>query len=345
MEAAGQKGGNEALVNLQKMISDLKSIPAGASPVDGGSKSSNSSGRRESNARDGQRSESVKIPAATGSQQQHQLKADAPSFTPSLQTFSPPVSQASLSPIPSLTALPHPRSMSTGSAPRRSSNGAVIQAPGGPFLQHLTSHPEMEDEVLPFNIGFQQQQLLAAQQYQFQQIQILQAQIAANQLAQQSQQQMGSFTAPRFQALAAQRQAAQQQAQVQQLAQATQIYELQQQQLQAVQTAASVQENARQNPPPVFEEDSPEKPNIPLGPTGRPQLAPSFTFGAKRENGPVINRQEGIGGAAATGLAGLAARAHKRTGSEISPAMQQQVCDHFVYPAELISLAGHTGAD
>ncbi|EIW68380.1 hypothetical protein TREMEDRAFT_32205 [Tremella mesenterica DSM 1558] len=130
---------------------------------------------------------------------------------------------------------------------------------------------------------------------QFQQLQLLQAQIAANQLAQQQaqqqhqpqHQQQSSFIAPRFQALAAQHD----------------------------DTAV-------------------------LGPSGRPQLAPTFTFGAKQP-GPLspvrddvtspsqhpvtINRSEGIGGAAATGLAGLAARAHRRTGSEISPAMQQQL--------------------
>jgi protein SSD1 len=198
---------------------------------------------------------------------------------------------------------------------------------------------------------YQQQQLLAAQQYQ--QLQYLQAQLAATtlQLQQQQQQQqqtqpMGSFIAPRFQALAAQRAAQQQQQQVQALAQARQLYELQQQQMLEYQRredearSRAIAEATLQNPPPVFEEDSPEPKPASLGPTGRPQLAPSFTFGKKTRGDsvsgeqvpmspsrepPVINRSEGIGGAAATGLAGLAARAHKRTGSELSPAVQQQV--------------------
>lgn len=195
---------------------------------------------------------------------------------------------------------------------------------------------------------YQQQQMLAAQQLQYQQIQLLQAQLAAAQTSQQQQQQQqqkGSFIAPRFQALAAQRQAQQQQQQqAQQLAQAQQMYELQRQQLLEAQrrqeeaAARSAAQAVLTNPPAVFEEDSPEGKPKSLGATGRPQLAPSFTFGGKPksestrdptsppQHPPVINRSEGIGGAAATGLAGLAARAHKRTGSEMSPAMQQQVC-------------------
>ena len=199
--------------------------------------------------------------------------------------------------------------------------------------------------------GSYQQQLLAAQALQYQQIQLLQAQLASTQMQQlqtqqHNQQQPGSFIAPRFQALAAQRAAQQQQQQVQQLAQATQVFELQQQQLIEDQRrqeegarAAAIAEATLKNPPPVFEEDSPEQKPASLGPTGRPQLAPSFTFGAKRNDGqpvekssmssppgpPVINRSEGIGGAAAAGLAGLAARAHKRTGSELTPGMQEQV--------------------
>jgi len=110
--------------------------------------------------------------------------------------------------------------------------------------------------------------------------------------------------------------------------------------LQVLQQANEAQGNLGQsaaNAPPVFEEDSPEQKPVPLATNGRPQLNPNFTFGAKRQqeaaresmsppaNAPVINRSEGIGGAAATGLAGLAARAHKRTGSEVTPAMQEQV--------------------
>lgn len=193
---------------------------------------------------------------------------------------------------------------------------------------------------------YQQQQILAAQQLQYQQLQLLQAQLATAQISQQqqpqSQQQMGNFMAPRFQALAAQRAAQLQQQQAQQLAHAQQLYDLQQQQLLEAKrrredTARAAAQAVLSNPPAVFEEDSPESKATPLGPTGRPQLAPSFTFGAKArgegerdsrsppQQPPVINRSEGIGGAAATGLAGLAARAHQRTGSEMSPAMQQQV--------------------
>lgn len=226
------------------------------------------------------------------------------------------------------------------------------------YQNSLQVHQEADNEDLspmgfsPNRDGsYQQQQLLAAQALQFQQIQLLQAQLASTQMQQlqqqqqQNQQQPGGFIAPRFQALAAQRAAQQQQQQVQQLAQATQLFELQQQQILEHQRrqeesarAAAIAEATLKNPPPVFEEDSPEMKPASLGPTGRPQLAPSFTFGAKRSDGepaerssmsppslpPVINRSEGIGGAAATGLAGLAARAHKRTGSELTPAMQEQ---------------------
>lgn len=200
------------------------------------------------------------------------------------------------------------------------------------------------------------QEQLAQQLYaQYQAIQILQAQLAANQIAQQQvtqqvqqqAQQAGGFIAPRFQALAQQR-LAQQQQQAQQLAQAQveaqQLFDLQQQQMlqqqqqQQQAEAQAIREAALKNPPPVFDED--DEPNV-LGPTGRPQLAPSFTFGAKQPRQPTvpvrddtisptsqpitINRSEGIGGAQATGLAGLAARAHKRTGSDVTPAMQQQL--------------------
>jgi protein SSD1 len=202
----------------------------------------------------------------------------------------------------------------------------------------------------PYGIDFAyQQQILAAQ---YQQIQLLQAQIQANQLAQQQAQQQQqqsqstSFIAPRFQALAAQRiqQQQEQQArlhiaheQAQQLYQTQAMQVLQQaNQAQAMQEQPNPQATAEATP--VFEEDSPEHKPVALGTSGRPQLNPNFTFGAKRQeaqaqresmspptNPPVINRSEGIGGAAATGLAGLAARAHKRTGSEVTPAMQEQV--------------------
>jgi protein SSD1 len=201
-----------------------------------------------------------------------------------------------------------------------------------------------------------QQQLLAAQ---YQQIQLLQAQIQANQLAQQQAQQQQqqsqstSFIAPRFQALAAQRiqQQQEQQARLHQAhEQAQHMYQTQA--LQVLQQANHVQNNggrpAAADAPPVFEEDSPEQKPVPLGTSGRPQLNPNFTFGAKRQEAaresmsppahpPVINRSEGIGGAAATGLAGLAARAHKRTGSEVTPAMQEQVCSLKLRTAKLTS--------
>jgi protein SSD1 len=238
---------------------------------------------------------------------------------------------------------------------------SLPQFAGYPNQLHV--HPETENEDLsPLSFSphadgsYQHQQLLAAQQLQYQQIQLLQAQLAASQMQQvqqhQQHHQSTSFIAPRFQALAAQRAAQQQQLQAQQLAQAQQVFEIQQQQLleyqrrqeeSAAANAAAIAEATLKNPPPVFEEDSPEPRHASLGSGGRPQLAPSFTFGAKRTQAeptnatdrssmsppgqPVINRSEGIGGAAATGLAGLAARAHKRTGSELTPAMQQQVRD------------------
>ena len=217
------------------------------------------------------------------------------------------------------------------------------------YQSQLHAHPEADNEDLSrmaynqqTDAQYQQQQVLA-QQLHYQQIQLLQAQLAATQLSQQQQQQMSSFSAPRFQALAAQRAAQQQQQQAQQLVHAQQLYELQQQQLLDAQrrreesARAAAAQAVLTHPPAVFEEDSPEAKPTSLGPTGRPQLAPTFTFGGKPRNEterdpilpaqhpPIINRSEGIGGAAATGLAGLAVRAHKRTGSELTPAMQQQV--------------------
>jgi protein SSD1 len=201
----------------------------------------------------------------------------------------------------------------------------------------------------------QYQQLLIAQRVQYQQIQLLQAQIGANQMAaQQAQlqaQQSGSFVAPRFRALAEQRQAQQTQQQIAQLGQAQQVYEMQQQALMKVQEAharAAAQE-ALKNPAPVFEEDEEEynqqqqrKQQALLEQRQKAkEMNPAFNFGAKRQgtddrqkassmsppmgNTVIVDRSQGIGGAQATGLAGLAARAHKRTGSELTPAMQQQV--------------------
>lgn len=323
----------------------------------------------------------VPIPTSSTSTSSKKLKADAPSFTPSFQAISPVASQAPISPVGITSppwAHQQPRSASHGSAGNRRPsipsqlhpyqsvpNLAPPQLPlygnsvPSYFSNSLHVHQEADNEDLsplsyPSHIdeSIQQQQLLAAQALQYQQIQLLQAQLAAaHQQAQQQHQQphqSGSFIAPRFQALAAQRVAQQQQQQAQQLAQAQQLYEMQQQQIleyarqqEDAQTARALAEATLQNPPPVFEEDSPEPKHASLGPTGRPQLAPTFTFGGKKNAAesvperaslspptqpPVINRSEGIGGAQATGLAGLAARAHKRTGSELTPAMQEQVC-------------------
>nr|ODN86223.1 hypothetical protein L203_04341 [Cryptococcus depauperatus CBS 7841] len=401
VEAATKKhkaqSGGDALASLQKMISDLKTLPPTSGPGSGsssGSRSASVARDRESQSIASARAEPVAIPSANSHKA---LKADAPTFTPSFQSsFSPVASTSGLSTSPSnqisSQVLPHPRTTSIGSAgghPRRTSSSSVaspgfvppfnpspVQSFGNPlppFYQNsLSSHPEADNENLSSlafahqaNLQYQQQQLIAAQQQQYQYIQLLQAQLAATQLAQhqaqqaahQSQQQMGSFIAPRFQALAAQRAAAQQQQQAAQLAQAQQIFELQQvqllQQQEEARAAVFAAENVRSQQQPVFDEDeSPESLSGSLGPTGRPQLAPSFTFGGKpkqshthqesisektssaRESlspsqshaSPIIvNRSEGIGGAAATGLAGLAARAHKRTGSEMSSALQQQL--------------------
>ncbi|WWC93281.1 hypothetical protein V866_000114 [Kwoniella sp. B9012] len=392
------QSGGDALASLQKMISDLKTLPTSA-PSTGssnGSRSVSASASKESPisaTTTKSTTEAVAIPnssTSTSSNSSKKLKADAPSFTPSFQPATSPVnSQAGLSvspiaPMPPASVL-HPRSVSQSSATnhstdRRASSGSAFNTnqPTSPIqmypnslpagYQNLASHAELDEDHSPLSFAqqaelqFQQQQLLAAHQQQFQYIQLLQAQIAASQqLAQQQQPQqqhgqMGNFIAPRFQALAQQRAAQQQQQQTAlQLAQAQQIYEIQQAQLlqqQEEARARAIAETMKNEP--VFEED--EEPDqrqsqSSYGPTGRPQLAPSFTFGAKPKHAKkesisdkssardsmsppsghhtsppvVVNRSEGIGGAAATGLAGLAARAHKRTGSEMSAAMQQQL--------------------
>ncbi|RSH85671.1 hypothetical protein EHS25_003812 [Saitozyma podzolica] len=351
-DAVKKKYNGDALTSLQKMISDLKGLPAPsaaattnapARSVSGNSTTaSTGASAKERSTSPAEATSPVNIPSSAGAGSK-KLKADAPSFTPSFHSGVSPSSGLSISP----SAMPPPvlapaRSASLGSAPRRQSSGYAPTSPGMyPNLPHfplanvgytpLSAHQEEDLVAEAYH-----QQLLQAQQLQYQQIQLLQAQIQANQLAQQQaqqqQHQMGSFIAPRFQALAAQRAAAQQQQQAAQLAQAQQLYELQQQQIIQMQEAQAkaMAEATLQNPPPVFEEDSPEPRPASLGPTGRPQLAPAFTFGKRRESvdeSPqvVVNRSEGIGGARATGLAGLAARAHKRTGSELTPAMQQQL--------------------
>lgn len=369
-EAAHQKhhdiGGGDALTSLQKMISDLKAISPSATTSSSSLPSAPSTGRSMSLSQGDKLNISSQAPVTIPvSASGKKLKADAPSFTP---TLSPGVSNASLSPS---NVLPLPavqaRSASFAAGTNRrsgsmSSNHANIATnASGPsasfsagmshmplssigFQNSLSGLPESVNETAnPFGIDFAyQQQLLAAQ---YQQIQLLQAQIQANQVAQQQtqqqqqQQQTTSFIAPRFQALAAQRiqQQQEQQAQLYQAhAQAQQVYQIQQQQIADQQSLANKQPESAKAPP-VFEEDSPEQKPVPLGTSGRPQLNPNFTFGAKRQESgresmsppmgqaPIINRSEGIGGAAATGLAGLAARAHKRTGSEITPQMQEQV--------------------
>ncbi|WVW85303.1 hypothetical protein I302_107341 [Kwoniella bestiolae CBS 10118] len=399
------QSGGDALASLQKMISDLKTLPTSA-PSTGssnGSRSVSASASKESpisaTTTKSTTTEAVAIPnssTSTSSNSSKKLKADAPSFTPSFQPASSPVNSQmglSVSPIASIppASVLHPRSVSQSSATntnRRASAGSAFNTnqPTSPvqmynnslppLYQNLSSHPEVDEDHSPLSFAqqaemqYQQQQLLAAHQHQFQYIQLLQAQIAASQqLAQQQQQQqqqqvqhphgqMGNFIAPRFQALAQQRAAQQQQQQTAlQLAQAQQLYEIQQAQLLQQQEEARARAIAEtmKNQPVFVEDEEPElqqsQSQFSLGPTGRPQLAPSFTFGAKpkhvksesisdkssaRESmsppsahhtSPpvVVNRSEGIGGAAATGLAGLAARAHKRTGSEMSAAMQQQL--------------------
>ena len=386
---------NDALTSLQKMISDLKSMPTGGTGGTGnggGNAGSQPASRSTSGNRDqsgGRNSATSPVPIPDSATSSQRLKADAPSFTPSYQSssISPVGSHHSVSPAaaapPQSWSGIHPRSSSHSTmGDRRTSSpstnhpyfggsfgGGMTSPPGMygslpqfPFQNQLQTHQEMDNEAFSsMNYGPQadiQRQLLAAHQVQYQQIQLLQAQLAASQLAQQqvqaqqqNQQQMGNYTAPRFQALAAHQAAQQQQQQALQLAQAQQLFEMQQQKLleaqrqqeelqaQARAQAREAAQAALQNPVPVFEEDSPEKRSASLGTTGRPQLAPTFTFGVRKTDSissntrsmspqtqpPVINRSEGIGGAAATGLAGLAARAHKRTGSELSSAMQQQV--------------------
>ena len=386
MDAATKKHhevtGGDALSSLQKMISDLKAMPPSSATSSGGSQpvSRSASGTKDSpvSSTTKEGTSPIAIPGAVASSKK--LKADAPSFTPSIQpsSASPVTSIASISPA-GVSSPPWigQQPLAQVGANRRLSNSSanghgpsyhgidINSSPAAAFANSLPPypmypnqlhvHPEADNEdmsplsfISHADAQYHQQQLLAAQQLQYQQIQMLQAQIAANamqsqqQHSQQQAQPMGSFIAPRFQALAAQRAAQQQQ---QQLSHAQRIYELQQQQHAAFQrqqeeAQAHPADGTMQIPPPVFEEDSPEQRVGSLGPTGRPQLAPTFTFGKKPQSNesiekasmspPLINRSEGIGGAAATGLAGLAARAHKRTGSELTPAMQQQVSIFYV---------------
>ncbi|KAK4687107.1 protein SSD1, partial [Tremellales sp. Uapishka_1] len=372
--------GGDALSSLQKMITDLKAIsPASGGSSNGLTSRSISVGKdlgaqaTPKTAREG--SSPVPIPNSATSVSSKKLQPTAPEFTPSFSSVSPVRSALAISPVGNPPQVQQ-RATSTGKIDRRMSNSPKgnngfnnTTQPGynaasqlnnpitnlSMYHNQLAVHPEAENEDLsPLSFAqhsdaqFQQQQLVAQMQYQQMQ-QLLQAQMAAVQPRDHtSHQSMSSFMAPRFQALAAQR------AQQQQLAQ---MYELQQQQIQQQiyqqqQEAqareaqlAQAEQDAYQSPA-VFEEDSPEPRHSVLGPTGRPQLAPTFTFGTKPrqtsealsavservEMSPqlpaapvVVNRSEGIGGAAATGLAGLAARAHRRTGSELTPAAAQQM--------------------
>ncbi|TXT09195.1 hypothetical protein VHUM_02669 [Vanrija humicola] len=324
--------GGDALSSLQRMISDLKAIsPSNSNP---GSRQVSGSNNSTPPASATLPTAPVSIPVAGGAASSTKLKADAPSFTPgSLRSGNSPLAPTAT--LSTSVGAPPPSRSPTGSAHgRRTSTAQSVSSPfnfpaGFPQLPHFplaaSGFPGAEgaDELGNFSSDAfqQQQQLLAAQQLQ---LQLLQAQIVQQQIAAQQQRDQG-FVAPRFQALAAQRVALQQQqAQAAQLAEAQRLFELHQQQQLLL---AQQQEEATR----IFEEDSPET-TPSLGPTGRPQLNPGFTFGRRRESGTdpnrppvVVNRSEGIGGAAATGLAGLAARAHKRSGSELTPAMEEQL--------------------
>jgi protein SSD1 len=111
-----------------------------------------------------------------------------------------------------------------------------------------------------------------------------------------------------------------------QLAEAQRLFEMHQQQQLLAQQQQLAQEDqlARSGPVSpggVFEDSSPEPTPQPV----RGQLNQTFTFGKRRDtnddkSGRTPNRSE-----AAAGLGGLAARAHRRTGSEMTPAMEEQV--------------------
>jgi protein SSD1 len=73
--------------------------------------------------------------------------------------------------------------------------------------------------------------------------------------------------------------------------------------------------------PNVFEEESPE----PSPQLVRGQLNQGFTFGKRRESGVDDKGRPANRSEAAASLGGLAARAHKRSGSEITPAMEEQM--------------------
>lgn len=335
--------GGDALSSLQRMISDLKAIsPTSSNP---GSRNVSASGKDKldsasSTSSTHAASEPVSIPSPTSSTR---LKADAPSFTPGSL-------RSGTSPTTSTTGAAPQQPGGSGRSARRTSNASATgsftgafgptsplqagytQLPHFPLASAGFQNPQDGGEGFPYSQHsdmFQQQQLLAAQQLQ---LQILQAQIVQQQLAAQQQQREQGFIAPRFQALAAQRAALQQQQQqTAQLAEAQRLFEMHQQQQLLFAHQQQQQpggDGARPDiplisPPAVFEEDSPEPTPTTLGPTGRPQLNPGFTFGKRRESGNADDKSRRSEAAATLG--GLAARAHKRSGSEITPAMEEQL--------------------
>lgn len=331
--------GQDALSSLQRMISDLKAI----SPTNSNPGSRQVSGKMDPPST----TESPQSPSATGTAPvaipgatspaatSTKLKADAPSFTPgSLRTGQSPTAPTSQPPPQARAASisnPGRRAQSVSYGFNQTYNNPGFAAGGLPHfpLAEGSIQPGQSVDFSQFTqhteVFQQQQQLLAAQQLQ---LQLLQAQLVQQQMASAQQQRDTGFIAPRFQALAAQRAALQQQQQQQhaQLAEAQRVFEQQQQQLLLAQQQAAIPETA----PAVFEEDSPELSPATLGPTGRPQLNPNFTFGKRRESSTdkptvIVDRSAGVGGAAATGLAGLAARAHKRSGSDMAQQDSEQV--------------------
>lgn len=319
--------GQDALSSLQRMISDLKAI----SPSTSNPSSRQVSGKMADSPESPVSGSTAPVaipgagsPMATTSTK---LKADAPSFTPgSFRSGQSPTAPTSQPPPQGRSGASNANrrghSVSYGfnqsfAAPAFSGN--VPPFPGGDV------QPGQSVDFSQFNqhtdVFQQQQQLLAAQQLQ---LQLLQAQLMQQQMAGQQQRDAG-FIAPRFQALAAQRAALQQQQQQQsvQMAEAQRMFELQQQQLLLAQQQA-IPDNS-----PVFEEESPGHSPTTVGPIGRPQLNPNFTFGKRRESSDkppvVVDRSAGVGGAAATGLAGLAARAHKRSGSDMNQQDSEQL--------------------
>ncbi|BEJ00527.1 hypothetical protein CcaverHIS631_0503840 [Cutaneotrichosporon cavernicola] len=322
--------GQDALSSLQRMISDLKAI----SPSNSNPSSRQVSGKMTESPQSPVSGSAapVAIPGASSptATTSTKLKADAPSFTPG--SF-----RAGQSPT-APTSQPPPQARSGGGNSNRRGQSvsygfnqsfAAPAFPGGiPHFPGADVQPGQSVDFSQFsqhNDVFQQQQaLLAAQQLQ---LQLLQAQLMQQQMTGQQQRDAG-FIAPRFQALAAQRAALQQQQQQQQsvhMAEAQRMFELQQQQQMLLAQQQPIPETA-----PVFDEESPEHSPTAVGPTGRPQLNPNFTFGKRRESSSdkplvVVDRSAGVGGAAATGLAGLAARAHKRSGSDMNQQDTEQV--------------------